>query len=73
MCCYGDTYRPMLRCNLDVLFYTRVLILAPSGGQKMFQKVILIATEGSANVVLKISQAILINDSSFQCYFRRMD
>ena len=51
-------------------FYFILACLAPSGGQKMFSKVILIATEGSASVVLKISQAILINDSSFQCYFR---
>ena len=36
----------------------------------MFSKVILIATAGSANVVFKISQIILIHDSSFQCYFR---
>ena len=36
----------------------------------MFSKVILIVTAGSANVVLKISQIILISDSSFQCYFR---
>ena len=36
----------------------------------MFSKVILIVTAGSANVVLKISQIILINDSSFQCYLR---
>ena len=39
----------------------------------MFSKVILLATAGSATNVLKISQIILINDSSFQCYFRRMD
>ena len=39
----------------------------------MFLKVILIATAGSVKVVLKISRVILINDSSFQCYFRRMD
>ena len=36
-------------------------------------KVILIATVGSTNVVLKISRIILINDSSFQCYFGRME
>ena len=36
----------------------------------MFSKVILIATAGSANIVLNISQIILINDSSFPCYFR---
>ena len=36
----------------------------------MFSKVILITTAGSANIVLKISQIILINDSSFQRYFR---
>ena len=39
-------------------FYFILACLAPSGGQKMFSKVILIATEGSASVVLKISQAI---------------
>ena len=62
------------RCYVVILsFYFILTCLAPSGGQKMFSKVILIATEGSANVVLKISQAILINDSSFQSYFRRMD
>ena len=62
------------RCYVVILsFYFILACLAPSGGQKMFSKVILIATEGSANVVLKISQAILINDSSFQSYFRRMD
>ena len=38
----------------------------------MFSIVILIAMSGSANVVLKISQIIVIIDSSFQCYFRRM-
>ena len=36
----------------------------------MFSKVILITTAGSANFVLEISRIILINDSSFQCYFR---
>ena len=62
------------RCYVVIVsFYFILACLAPSGGQKMFSKVILIATEGPANVVLKISQAILINDSSFQCYFRRMD
>ena len=39
----------------------------------MFLKVILIATAGSVKVVLKICGIILINDSSFQCYFRRVD
>ena len=62
------------RCYVVILtFYFILACLAPSGGQKMFSKVILIATEGLVNVVLKITQAILINDSAFQCYFRRMD
>ena len=39
----------------------------------MFLKVILTETAGSVKVVLKISRIILINDSSFQCYFRRVD
>ena len=39
----------------------------------MFLKVILIATVGSVKVVSKISGIILINDSSFQCYFGRVD
>ena len=51
-------------------FYFILACLAPSRGQKMFSKVILIATAGSANVVFKISQIILIHNSSFQCYFR---
>ena len=51
-------------------FYFILACLAPSRGQKMFSKVILIATARSANVVFKISQIILIHDSSFQCYFR---
>ena len=47
------------RCYVVILtFYFILACLAPSGGQKMFSKVILIATEGSASVVLKISQAI---------------
>ena len=39
----------------------------------MFLKVILIATAGSVKVVSKIFGIILINDSSFQCYFGRVD
>ena len=39
----------------------------------MFLKVIPIATAGSVKVVSKISGIILINDSSFQCYFGRVD
>ena len=39
----------------------------------MFLKVNVIATAGSVKVVLKISRIILINDSSFQCFLRRMD
>ena len=55
---------------LVLSFYFILACFAPSGGQKMFSKVILITTAGSANVVLKISRINLMNVLSFQCYFR---
>ena len=71
----GDSYRNRDDVAYVVIlsFYSILACFAPSGGQKMFSKIILLATAGSVNVVLKISQTILINDLSFQCYFRRMD
>ena len=62
------TDRCSSRCNLVVLFHSRVLS-AFWRTKDVFESH-LIATAGSANVVLKISQIILINDLSFRCYFR---
>ena len=62
------TGRCSSRCNLVFLFHTRVLS-AFWRTKDVFESH-LIATAGSANVVLKISQIILINDLSFRCYFR---
>ena len=62
------TDRCSSRCNLVVLLHTRVLS-AFWRTKDVFESH-LIATAGSANVVLKISQIILIIDLSFRCYFR---
>ena len=56
------TDRCSSRCNLVVLFHTRVL--GAFWRTKDVFESHLIATAGSANVVLKISQIILINDLS---------
>ena len=56
------TDRCSSRCNLVFLFHTRVLS-AFWRTKDVFESH-LIATAGSANVVLKISQIILINDLS---------
>ena len=56
------TDRCSSRCNLVVLLHTRVLS-AFWRTKDVFESH-LIATAGSANVVLKISQIILINDLS---------
>ena len=65
--------RCSFRCNFVVLFHTRVLNAFWRTKDVFKLKVILIATAGSANFVLKISRINLINVLLFQCYFRRMD